>query len=148
MSTAAVFTTPSCIGCGGEASSLQCPNCVKLGIEGSVFCSQQCFKSSWPTHKLLHGPKKTTSTTSSAGPFNPWPNYSYSGPLRPFYPLSAKRHVPPAIQRPDYADHPKGHSACEMRMKGITDIKVRGGGNKKQMAILTSSMFPIEGPRR
>ncbi|PNJ35346.1 METAP1 isoform 7, partial [Pongo abelii] len=26
----------------------------KLGIQGSYFCSQECFKGSWATHKLLH----------------------------------------------------------------------------------------------
>ncbi|RXK40673.1 methionine aminopeptidase, type I [Tremella mesenterica] len=41
-------------------------------------------------------------------------NYQFTGPLRPVYPLSPKRLVPPHIARPDYADHPQGMSACEM----------------------------------
>lgn len=124
----AVVTTTNCLGCGNEAaSSLQCPNCIKLGIEGSVFCSQACFKSSWATHKLLHSTvpaKSNTTPAATKDPYNPWPNYSYTGLLRPFYPLSPKRAVPDTIARPDYADHPKGHSACEMREKGSTEIKV------------------------
>uniref|UniRef100_A0A8V0XKA3 Methionine aminopeptidase n=1 Tax=Gallus gallus TaxID=9031 RepID=A0A8V0XKA3_CHICK len=44
-------------GCSSEAK-LQCPTCLKLGIQGSYFCSQECFKGSWATHKLLH--KKAT----------------------------------------------------------------------------------------
>lgn len=38
-----------CLGvdCENEAGSLQCPTCLKLGIKGSFFCSQDCFKKSW-----------------------------------------------------------------------------------------------------
>lgn len=39
--------------CGKEAS-LECPTCKKLGIQGSYFCSQPCFKTSWKEHKLVH----------------------------------------------------------------------------------------------
>ncbi|OCF36461.1 methionine aminopeptidase, type I [Kwoniella heveanensis BCC8398] len=47
-------------------------------------------------------------------------NYQFTGPLRPVYPLSEKRLVPPHIARPDYADHPQGFSACEaVREKGV-----------------------------
>lgn len=34
------------VDCPNEAGSLQCPTCLKLGIE-SFFCSQDCFKKSW-----------------------------------------------------------------------------------------------------
>lgn len=112
----------TCLGCGGEAAALQCPSCIKLNINGSVFCSQDCFKSNWPTHKLLHKPKQKNSTLKQ--PFNPWPNFSFTGPLRPLYPLSPKRIVPEYIMRPDYADHPHGESACERNVKGSTHIKV------------------------
>lgn len=40
-------------GCENEAN-LQCPTCVKLGIQGSYFCSQQCFKTNWKSHKIIH----------------------------------------------------------------------------------------------
>ncbi|CAL8271015.1 unnamed protein product [Merluccius merluccius] len=40
-------------GCCKEAK-LQCPRCITLGIQGSYFCSQECFKKNWATHKLLH----------------------------------------------------------------------------------------------
>lgn len=39
--------TPGC----GEPARLQCPTCIKLNIQGSFFCSQQCFKSNWDLHK-------------------------------------------------------------------------------------------------
>jgi len=32
--------------CENDASSLQCPNCQKLGKE-NYFCSQDCFKRNW-----------------------------------------------------------------------------------------------------
>ncbi|CAD6574148.1 MAG: Methionine aminopeptidase 1 [Tremellales sp. Tagirdzhanova-0007] len=41
-------------------------------------------------------------------------DYHFTGSLRPVYPLSAKRPVPPHIPRPDYADHPQGMSAAEV----------------------------------
>lgn len=39
-------------GCG-KSASLQCPKCAKLGRD-SFFCSQECFKKSWPAHKETH----------------------------------------------------------------------------------------------
>lgn len=37
-----------CLSAGcGKAATLQCPTCIKLKIEGSYFCSQECFKSNW-----------------------------------------------------------------------------------------------------
>jgi len=38
------------------------------------------------------------------GSYNPFPNFTFSGPLRPAYPLSAKRQVPGHIARPEYAE--------------------------------------------
>jgi methionyl aminopeptidase len=55
MATSAI-EEHSCVtpNCGGTAK-LRCPNCVKLGIlDGSYFCSQDCFKSYWQEHKKLH----------------------------------------------------------------------------------------------
>jgi len=44
--------------------------------------------------------------------FNPWPDFTFTGTLRP-YPQTPKREVPDFILKPDYADHPLGHSKCE-----------------------------------
>ncbi|KAL7982090.1 hypothetical protein Chor_001147 [Crotalus horridus] len=100
-------------GCSSEAK-LQCPTCIKLGIQGSYFCSQECFKGSWATHKLLHKKakdekaKREVSAWTVDGDINtdPWAGYRYTGKLRPHYPLMPMRPVPSYIQRPDYADHP------------------------------------------
>nr|XP_031857234.1 methionine aminopeptidase, type I [Kwoniella shandongensis]KAA5524306.1 methionine aminopeptidase, type I [Kwoniella shandongensis] len=89
----------TCAGCGDrEASRLECPNCKKLSINGSFFCDQDCFKKNWVEESTLPSNMRS---------------YHFTGPLRPVYPLSAKREVPAHIQRPDYADHPQGISPCE-----------------------------------
>ncbi|KAG5848239.1 hypothetical protein ANANG_G00096350 [Anguilla anguilla] len=117
-------------GCSSEAK-LQCPTCIKLGIQGSYFCSQECFKGSWSTHKLLHKKAKedkskdeTKSSVENDVNTDPWPGYRYTGKLRPHYPLTPKRPVPDNIQRPDYAEHPLGMSESEQTMKGTSQIKI------------------------
>lgn len=55
--------------------------------------------------------------------YRPWPYYTFSGKLRP-YPQTPKRAVPELIQRPDYADHPKGRSLSEETLRGNSTIKV------------------------
>ena len=44
-----------------------------------------------------------TLTMALDGTFDPFPGFKYTGYLRPVYPLSPPRHVPPEIPRPDYA---------------------------------------------
>ncbi|KAI9770025.1 MAG: Methionine aminopeptidase 1 [Candelina submexicana] len=39
----------------------------------------------------------------ATGHYNPFPTFPFTGPLRPVYPLSPKRIVPPSIPHPDYA---------------------------------------------
>ncbi|EDW39033.1 GL13868 [Drosophila persimilis] len=108
--------------CGKEAT-LQCPSCLKLGIKGSFFCSQTCFKGFWKEHKAIHalagGAQKTPAEN---GAYNPWPQFKYTGKLRPFE-QTPKRAVPLTIQRPDYADHVDGRSLSEEALRGTT-IKV------------------------
>ncbi|KAL3461864.1 putative methionine aminopeptidase, type I [Aspergillus heterothallicus] len=95
--------------CDNEAGSLQCPTCLKLGVKGSFFCSQGCFKKNWTSHKAaMHNPQ------SAGGLYNPFPAYPYTGSVRPLYPLSPRRSVPKSIRHPDWAETgiPKG----EMRL--------------------------------
>ncbi|KAJ8078749.1 Methionine aminopeptidase 1 [Marasmius tenuissimus] len=60
------------------------------------------------THKIIHDlakqPQSTSNVARNPESYNPFPNYSYTGPLRPMYPLSGKRAVPDHIPRPDYVD--------------------------------------------
>ncbi|XP_076443023.1 methionine aminopeptidase 1-like [Babylonia areolata] len=115
--TSRVCETP---GCGCEAK-LQCPTCIKLGIQGSFFCSQVCFKGSWSEHKQVHKKAKETQEESKNG-YNPWPGFRYTGSLRAF-PVTPKRQVPDNIPRPDYADHLEGVPLSERQMRGSTNIK-------------------------
>uniref|UniRef100_A0A8C2ZC03 Methionyl aminopeptidase 1 n=1 Tax=Cyclopterus lumpus TaxID=8103 RepID=A0A8C2ZC03_CYCLU len=117
-------------GCSKDAK-LQCPTCIKLGIEGSYFCSQECFKGSWVSHKLLHKKAKDDKNQNESKNCvendintDPWPGYRYTGKLHPHYPLTPMRHVPGDIQRPDYADHPRGISESEQFLKGTSQIKI------------------------
>ncbi|KAL3225411.1 hypothetical protein MRX96_025839 [Rhipicephalus microplus] len=108
-------------GCNSSAK-LQCPTCIKLGIKGSYFCSQDCFKGNWDSHKQVHRIVKNAKAAASAV-YNPWPSFSFTGKLRP-YPLSPKREVPEHIMRPDYADHPDGFPLSEQAVKHSSFIKV------------------------
>ncbi|KAJ6668895.1 hypothetical protein lerEdw1_012382 [Lerista edwardsae] len=143
-------------GCSSEAK-LQCPTCIKLGIQGSYFCSQECFKGSWATHKLLHKKanelgitvaffcfaedekaKREVSAWTVDGDINtdPWAGYRYTGKLRPHYPLMPTRPVPSYIQRPDYADHPLGMSESEQALKGTSQIKILSSEDIEGMKVV------------
>ncbi|KAH9224339.1 peptidase M24, structural domain-containing protein [Leptodontidium sp. 2 PMI_412] len=124
-----------CIGldCDNDAGTLQCPTCLKLGIKDSFFCSQDCFKRSWSTHKALHKskgnflsnfitPKVVSEPDPDTGTYDPFPTFPYTGPLRPVYPLSERRKVPKTIQHPDY--HKDGIPHSEQTFPGRTKIEI------------------------
>ena len=106
---------PAVCGVCHSPSNLRCPTCIKLGLKDSFYCSQACFVSNWDNHKKCH---------ISDAKHNPWPNFSFTGPLRPVYPLSATRVVPEQIMRPDYATDPNGFPRSEMAIKGSSQVKV------------------------
>lgn len=89
-----------------------------MGIRNSFFCSQECFKRNWSSHKLLHSGTVSNGTAS----YDPFPSYEYTGPLRPAYPLSPKRVVPDHIAKPDY--HRDGIPRSEQSIRGSTQIKI------------------------
>ncbi|KAJ4829976.1 Microtubule-associated protein 1A [Turnera subulata] len=114
----------SCAQCGKPAH-LQCPKCVELKLprEGAAFCTQDCFKASWSTHKSVHSKARLASAGSGApgesngnGGSEGWlycvrkgqsrtpklPHFDWTGSLRP-YPISPKRFVPAHIELPDWA---------------------------------------------
>ncbi|GFS24773.1 methionine aminopeptidase [Elysia marginata] len=121
-------------GCGG-AAKLQCPTCLKLGIPGSFFCSQDCFKSSWGEHKKLHKLAKAVSGGDKKGQYNPWPGFRFTGALRPA-PLSSTRVVPDHIARPDYANHPTGVSESEREMRRSTGIRILNDEEQEAMNVV------------
>ncbi|KAJ6620275.1 peptidase M24, structural domain-containing protein [Mycena sp. CBHHK59/15] len=101
-------------------SRLECPTCKKIGIRGSFFCGQDCFKAGCESknHKVLHNlAKLDPNAAGKDGTYNPFPNYNFTGPMRPVYPLSPKRKIPDHIQLPDHvidgipksARRPEGH---------------------------------------
>lgn len=99
----AVCAAPTC---GNEtASELKCPVCLKNNIT-SVFCNQQCFRSLWQNHKAVH-PSEDGET------YNPFPNFTFSGDVRPVYPLTPKREVNLLVKMPDYAKD--GRPISEMK---------------------------------
>ncbi|KAK7870712.1 hypothetical protein R5R35_009865 [Gryllus longicercus] len=118
LTESSVCETP---GCGAKAK-LQCPTCLKLGIQGSYFCSQDCFRGNWKAHKVLHKLAQGVGVDEKEG-YDPWPNYRFTGKLRPF-PQGPKRTVPAHIARPDYAEHPDGIPLSEQAVKGNNQIRV------------------------
>ncbi|EED16302.1 methionine aminopeptidase, type I, putative [Talaromyces stipitatus ATCC 10500] len=112
----AAVETRKCIGvdCANNAGTLQCPTCLKMGTD-SFFCSQDCFKRSWGSHKAVHKTKTT-------GQFNPFPTFPFTGSLRPVYPLSPRRTVPESIPHPDYAKD--GIPRSEQKFVGRHNITI------------------------
>ncbi|KAH9934781.1 methionine aminopeptidase [Fomitopsis serialis] len=108
MSTATPCQSSNCPN-GRPPSKLECPTCHKLGIKGSFFCGQECFKAGWKTHKLIHDlatpkqPLLDDPNINKDGTFNPFGNFKFTGPLRPVYPL------------PDYAED--GQPTSESRQE-------------------------------
>uniref|UniRef100_A0A6B2L832 Methionine aminopeptidase n=1 Tax=Arcella intermedia TaxID=1963864 RepID=A0A6B2L832_9EUKA len=94
---------------------MQCPTCLKMKLRPAYFCSQNCFKANWNTHKLLHtAPPVVDDLGSSRPEFN---HYAFTGPLRPAQ-VTPKRVVPPHIGRPDYAEDPEGKPRAEDSLRG------------------------------
>lgn len=110
-------------GCGKPAGKLQCPYCQKEGkpASESSFCSQDCFKLFWPKHKTSHNIKPA---------FNPWPNFKFTGKLRP-YPYGPKRTIPEGVEKPDYAD--TGVPKSELDYKRNNTIPVHGEEEIRKM---------------
>ncbi|KAI0807110.1 peptidase M24, structural domain-containing protein [Fomes fomentarius] len=116
---------------GHPPSRLECPTCSKLGIKGSFFCGQDCFKANCiniqlvhpkKTHKIVHDlatpkqPLLNGPNISKDGTFNPFEKFEFTGTVRPVYPLSPRRIVPAHILRPDYAED--GYPTSESRRAG------------------------------
>ena len=86
------------------------------------------------TNGILHNlipPKVVSKPDPATGFFNPFPSYSFTGPLRPVYPLSEKRTVPKSIPHPDYAASgiPKSRGLGRNKIE-ILDAKAQEGMRK------------------
>ncbi|KAJ6579670.1 hypothetical protein DFH09DRAFT_1360879 [Mycena vulgaris] len=85
--------------------SVPSPRCgASLGIRGSFFYGQECFKSGWA--RLFRAPSCPESLTkhdpaaNTDGTYNLFPRYNFTGPMRPAYPFSSKRKILEHIQLP------------------------------------------------
>lgn len=54
--------------CDKPSGKLICPNCkeTKKPLNVSSFCSQECFKTFWPIHKLTHEFHKQTAAAGAS----------------------------------------------------------------------------------
>jgi len=102
---------------------------MKFGIS-AYFCSQECFKANWSTHKMLHQLIEQKQAEAAAQKPNAPPKaderfagYKFTGKLRPGL-VSAYRPVPPHIKKPDYANSITGESLAEKQMKQNNNITV------------------------
>ena len=123
--------TPGC----AKPGALRCPTCKELGLPGGSFCSQECFKGSWPEHKMIHAKFKelmaaaaaataASATRGAARVPKSFEGYSFTGKLRPGA-VSPRMAVPAGIPKPDYAD--TGLPASEMALRGSNAIAVYRG---------------------
>jgi len=94
-------TNAECLN-GNPPSRLECPTCNKLGVRGSFFCGQECFKAAWKTHKVIHNLASSGLAVNKDGTYNPFPNFKFTGDIRPAYPLSSKRTIPDHVELTDY----------------------------------------------
>ncbi|GME76932.1 unnamed protein product [Ambrosiozyma monospora] len=107
-------------------SSLKCPICLKQGLN-SYFCNSRCFRSSFGIHKAIHKKEGVES-------YDPFPDFSYAGDLRPAYPLTPKKEVPEKIKLPGYAQN--GAPLDEMEHYKLNKIVVLKPDEIKKMKIV------------
>ncbi|KDE04308.1 methionine aminopeptidase 1, variant [Microbotryum lychnidis-dioicae p1A1 Lamole] len=102
---------------GSSASST--PRVIDSGIPQnivSLFCTPDCYRSNYKTHKKLHTPAAQGNYTFPPDTADPFAGrYRYTGPLRAVYPKEPvpTRAVPESIPRPDYVNNAKGRSFAE-----------------------------------
>lgn len=124
-------------GCN-QMGSMRCPTCVGTGVvpvAQTYFCSQDCFRASWRTHKAIHPsmnqkrqgdtPVKDSAPVAARGVHRSamaqaarFANFRYSGSLRVAPVVMPMREVPRNIARPDYADSPAGIPIGEEKFNG------------------------------
>ena len=85
-----ICATPNC----NKNASMKCPTCISYNMKDTFFCDQECFKSYWKIHNLLHKRHKEIKD------FIP-PKFNYTGNMRPHY-VSPQFNFPKNIPPPDY----------------------------------------------
>ncbi|BBN18877.1 methionyl aminopeptidase [Marchantia polymorpha subsp. ruderalis] len=134
----------ACVRCS-KLARLQCPKCLELKLPraNGAFCSQDCFKAAWGSHKVVHAeskraviradnPQDQIAEALSRG----WlyclqkgqhrsgraPNFDWTGDLRP-YPISARRFVPENIPRPEWASNGNASAEQYSELQNSVEIK-------------------------
>ncbi|KAK5632783.1 hypothetical protein RRF57_008497 [Xylaria bambusicola] len=128
------------VDCEEDAGALQCPTCLKLGKD-SFFCSQDCFKRNWAQHKATHKTVRDNLKIEN-GFYNPFPTYPYTGTVRPMYPLSPKRTVPPSIKCPDWAGTGIPEGERRYRTKWFF-LDTKGQDAMRKVGILSREVLDI-----
>jgi len=86
-----------------------------MGLPAAFFCSQECFKSGWAFHKLVHNPPKPGKVDER------FAGYKFTGKVRPGV-VGPMRPVPSEIPTPDYATTLDGSSAKEQALKNSSTV--------------------------
>jgi len=117
-----------------KESTLHCPKCVALKIDEaeSAFCSQECFKSCWPTHKQLHKIAMDNERMKAAQK-RAFDSYPFTGELRPGF-VSPMQDVPNHIQKPDYAAD--GTPYSERAVRGSNKVTPITGKNLEKLKVV------------
>eukprot|EP00871_Galdieria_phlegrea_P006080 jgi/Galph1/95/GphlegSOOS_G4771.1 len=125
MSNEKTCSNPDC----SSSASLRCPTCIELKIdsENSYFCSRECFRSSWKSHKLLHNKSSNAETKTtvrnlkrSTREQHSFSNFRFTGSLKPAK-VTPMLSVPDHIPKPDYWK--TGIPYSEEEVKGKTTVK-------------------------
>ena len=98
----------------------ECPSCVNLALPDGGYCSEECLKADWETHKLCHDKRNEGS-------------YSYTGSLRPHAYSSAElRPIPEGIAKPEWAD--AGTPNLDLRARAAIPIALTIDVQKMKVA--------------
>ncbi|KAJ9435536.1 Methionine aminopeptidase 1 [Diplonema papillatum] len=122
----------TCAGCGKGKPTMQCPKCREIGLPATYYCEQTCFQKSWKEHKKEHkkAPEASIPTMSAESMMM----FNFTGELRPGK-ITPMRMVPESIARPDYANHPQGHSLSEQASNSAKSVRLRGDDVEKMRKV-------------
>ena len=81
---------------------------------------------------------------AESGAHDPFPGFPYTGPLRPYYPLSARRKLPESIARPDYSEDgiPRSEYAAGRKINILNKEEIEG---MRKVCRLTREVLDIAG---
>ncbi|KAL9042938.1 MAG: hypothetical protein Q9180_000228 [Flavoplaca navasiana] len=88
-------------------------------------------------------PKRKCLGEDSTGAYNPFPAYSFTGSVRPVYPLTAKRTIPKSIKLPEWAESgiPIGEKRLNRSKIDILDAK--GQNAMRKVCVLAREVLDI-----